>query len=178
MFPPDTLRTERLLLRLPELGDAEHVLQTWSRDPEVMRHLAWRPSADAEAVRAFLEARIEGWKRREGPLSWMIAPAAGGEAMGFLAFTLRDYALEIAYVLAREHWGHGYMTEAVRAVVEAALADPRIFRVHAVCDVEHRASARVLQKAGMSLEGVARRSILEPNLSPEPRDAEVYAIVR
>ncbi len=98
--------------------------------------------------------------------------------MGYLAFTLHGYALEIAYALAREHWGCGYMTEAVTAVVEAALADPRVFRIYAVCDVEHRASARVLQKAGMSLEGVARRSIIEPNLSPEPRDADVYAIVR
>jgi len=178
VFPPETLHTERLLLRLPELGDAEHILSTWSQDPEVMRYLAWRPSADAAEVRAFLEARMQGWKQKQGALSWMIAPRDGGDAMGYLAFTLRDFALEIGYALAREHWGRGYMTEAVRAVVDAAFADPQIFRVYAVCDVEHKASARVLQKAGMSLEGVARRSILEPNLSPEPRDAEVYAIVR
>ncbi len=54
------------MLRVPELGDAEHILETWPRDPEVMRYLAWRPSVDAAEVRAFLEARIQGWKHRTG----------------------------------------------------------------------------------------------------------------
>ncbi|MGH6943752.1 MAG: GNAT family N-acetyltransferase, partial [Geminicoccaceae bacterium] len=82
------------------------------------------------------------------------------------------------YVLARPFWGRGYMTEAVRALIRAALADPWIFRVWAFCDVENLASARVMEKAGMSFEGRLRRWTVHPNVGPEPRDVLCYAKVR
>jgi ribosomal-protein-alanine N-acetyltransferase len=50
--------------------------------------------------------------------------------------------------------------------------------VWAVCDVENVASARVLEKAGLLWEGTLRRYILHPNVSPEPRDAHLYARTR
>ncbi len=70
------------------------------------------------------------------------------------------------------------MTEALRAVIDYAFRDPRVYRVWAVCDAENVASARVLEKAGMSFEGVLRRYGIHPNISPEPRDARCYARVR
>jgi len=48
----------------------------------------------------------------------------------------------------------------------------------AVCDVENIASARVMEKAGLSREGVLRRWLVHPNLGPEPRDCYGYARVR
>ena len=46
------------------------------------------------------------------------------------------------------------------------------------CDVENKASARVLEKVGMQREGTLRRYIVHPNISPEPRDCFVYSKVR
>jgi len=47
-----------------------------------------------------------------------------------------------------------------------------------MCDVDNLASARVLEKVGMSREGVLRRSTMHPNASDEPRDSYCYAIVK
>jgi RimJ/RimL family protein N-acetyltransferase len=44
--------------------------------------------------------------------------------------------------------------------------------------VENIASARVMEKAGMAREGLLRRYVVHPNISAEPRDAYLYAVVR
>jgi RimJ/RimL family protein N-acetyltransferase len=89
-----------------------------------------------------------------------------------------EFSQNLGYVLGRKFWGQGYMTEAVRAVVDYALAEPEVFRVWAVCDVENAASARVLEKAGMRREGILRRWSMHPNISDEPRDSLCYARVK
>lgn len=60
-------------------------------------------------------------------------------------------------------------------MVGALLELPELWRVWATCDVENTASARVLEKAGFTFEGVLHRWDRH-NISPEPRDARVYAI--
>lgn len=85
---------------------------------------------------------------------------------------------ELGYVLARDCWGRGVMTEAAQAVVTWALAQPGIYRVWAVTDVDNHGSARVLEKIGMQREGLLRRWMMHPNLSPEPRDCWCFARVR
>jgi RimJ/RimL family protein N-acetyltransferase len=70
------------------------------------------------------------------------------------------------------------MPEAARAVVDVSLSDPTVRRVWAVCDVDNKASARVMEKIGMSFEAVLRRWVIHPNVSPDPRDSLCYSLVR
>ena len=58
------------------------------------------------------------------------------------------------------------------------MAQPLVFRISAVCDVENVGSARVLEKSGFVREGVLRRWMMHPNVSNEPRDCYSYARVR
>jgi RimJ/RimL family protein N-acetyltransferase len=58
------------------------------------------------------------------------------------------------------------------------MGEPTIWRIQAFCDVENRASARVLEKAGLTFEGTLRRYMVLPNLSDAPRDMLCYAKVR
>lgn len=88
------------------------------------------------------------------------------------------FKLEIGYGMARTHWDKGYMTEALRAVINWAFTQPDVYRVQALCDVDNIGSARVMEKAGMTREGLLRRYVLHPNISDEPRDAYLYAIVK
>jgi RimJ/RimL family protein N-acetyltransferase len=58
------------------------------------------------------------------------------------------------------------------------MEDASIWRVQAFCDLANRASARVLEKAGLTLEGTLRRYMVMPNLSAAPRDMLCYSKVR
>ena len=60
-------------------------------------------------------------------------------------------------------WGRGLATEATAAVFDAAREIDDVARFWATCDVDNRASARVLEKLGMREEGVLRRWSERPN---------------
>jgi RimJ/RimL family protein N-acetyltransferase len=81
-------------------------------------------------------------------------------------------------VLAAAHWRRGLMTEALTEVIGWAMRQPAIWRIGAVCNVDNRASARVMEKAGMQCEGILRRWLLHPNISAEPRDCFSYTRTR
>jgi RimJ/RimL family protein N-acetyltransferase len=81
------------------------------------------------------------------------------------------------YVFAKDAWGHGYATEALRAVHGVAQR-AGVIRLDALCHVDHRASARVLEKAGFAREGVLKRYAEFPNLGVDgPCDVLCYALI-
>ena len=55
---------------------------------------------------------------------------------------------------------------------------PTVWRLAATCDIDNLASARVLEKAGLTREGILRRAIVRPNMTGKPRDALLYSKVR
>lgn len=86
--------------------------------------------------------------------------------------------MELGYVLGRRYWNRGYVTEAAHAVLVQAFSYSSVYRVWATCDIDNLASARVLEKIGMTREGILRRWLVRPNISPEPRDTFLFAKVR
>jgi [ribosomal protein S5]-alanine N-acetyltransferase len=172
---PERLLTERLVLRRPTMTDVGAVY-SYGCDPEVTRYLIFpthRSPADAERFLGTCSAR---WDSGE-EFCWLIT-LQSDEAIGSIACRVRGHAADIGYALARSHWRRGYATEAGEAVVAWAASLGRVYRVWAVCDIDNVVSARVLEKLGMSREGVLRRWSIHPNVSPEPRDCYVYAKVR
>jgi RimJ/RimL family protein N-acetyltransferase len=109
---------------------------------------------------------------------WVIECGEEKQLMGMIIARVDAGKWEMGYVLARKHWGKGYMTEALRGLIAWALKQKEIYRIWAVCDVDNGASARVMEKIGMQREGVLRRWSVHPNISPEPRDSFCYAIVK
>ena len=60
---------------------------------------------------------------------------------------------ELTYLYARPFWGHGYATEAARAVLEVGFRELDLHRIYATCRPANMGSARVLEKLGMRREG-------------------------
>ena len=174
---PESLRTDRLVLRRPVDADAIAIFDGYAQDPEVVRYLMWRPHASIEQTRAYLGIVQHGWDSAT-ELTWAITRRGEDRLIGMIAARPRGFKCDLGYVLARAYWGQGVVAEAGRAVVDLALADPGVYRVWAVCDVDNRASVRVMEKLGMQREGVLRRWVVHPNISPEPRDSLCYARVR
>ena len=175
--PPDQFQTTRLILRRPRMSDADDIINNYASDPEVTRYVTWRPYKDRSEVEPFLQSRLARWDSGE-EYSWVVTVPPEDRAIGMIGCRVREHAADIGYVLSRGYWGRGYVTEAANAIVDWASGLESIYRVWAVCDLENKASARVLEKVGMQQEGILRRYIVHPNVSSTPRDCYVYARVR
>jgi ribosomal-protein-alanine N-acetyltransferase len=172
--PPDVIKTGQLMLRRP---DADDIFDSYAADPEVTRYVTWRPYKDRSEVAPFLRSRLDRWDSGE-EFSWVITRPEEDPVIGMIGCRAREHAADIGYVMSRNCWNRGYTTEAANAVVDWASNLEFVYRVWAVCDVENIASSRVLEKVGMQREGILRRFIVHPNMSPEPRDCFVYSKVR
>jgi RimJ/RimL family protein N-acetyltransferase len=144
---PAELTTERLQLRRWLPSDAEEYRGLWvERDPRAVRRI------DAEG-----RPTVEDIRRRIARNPLAAEPGLGllpierrdtGEFIGYCGLTVGQGSLdepEIAYELARRAHGHGYATEAARAVVEAAARTGRR-RLWATVREWNAASFRVLEK--------------------------------
>ena len=172
---PDTFQTARLILRPITPADAGPIFDGYAQDPEVTRFLTWRPHTSIEQTRAYIAHCTATTSSR----TYVLVGHHDGTLHG--AFDLRQAgggSLGFGYVLTRSSWGHGLMTEALTAVTLWALGQPGVWRIGDVCDAENLASARVMEKAGLSREGLLRRWACHPNVSDEPRDCIVFAKVR
>lgn len=175
--PPTAIETERLILRPPGLHDAPVIFERYAQDHDVTRYLAWRPAASIDDTVVFLRRCQRVWESGEA-FPYAMILAGDDKPIGMIELRPRGHRVELGYVLARPYWNQGYTTEAARAVVDWALAQPGVFRVWAVCDVENAASTRVLEKAGMQREGVLRRWLIHPNVSDTPRDCWCLSIAK
>jgi len=176
--PPEKIQTARLRLTPPRREDAPAVFAAYASDPVATRYLTWRPYTEAGPLAEFLQARADDWARDSGHYAYLIRLIETDEVVGSIGFILENGRATFGYVLGRKHWGRGYMTEALRALLDWTDAQPEIFRAWAFCDVDNPASARVMEKAGMVREGILRRCHVAPNIGAEPRDCIVCARAR
>lgn len=162
MKAPERIETERLVLRRPRGADAAAIFGRYACAEEVTRYLAWPRHRSVAETEAYLAHCDEEWRRwpAGGYLIEEDGALVGGTGLHFEA----EHCASTGYVLARDAWGRGIATEALRAMVEVADTMQGLRRLHALCHAEHAASARVLEKAGFAREGTLRRHTLFPNL--------------
>jgi RimJ/RimL family protein N-acetyltransferase len=82
---------------------------------------------------------------------------------------------ELWYKLHKDHWGQGYATEITKSALRYCFEELNLHRVEAGVAVENIASIRVLEKAGMTREGMKRKNL---PLSTGFSDSFVYAMLR
>lgn len=82
---------------------------------------------------------------------------------------------ELGYWVGKPHWNHGYATEAATAVIQFAFENLEVNRIQARHIASNPASGRVMEKAGMTFEGILRQSIFRWG---EFEDAAIYSILR
>jgi ribosomal-protein-alanine N-acetyltransferase len=174
--PPEVIDLPRLRLRRPRPSDAGAIFE-FASDREAARYADWPVSTDISSVMQLLRGRDQAWNDGS-EFYWVITLPAEEKVIGAIACSVSGHVAEFGYLLNRSFWFNGYATEAARAVVQWASSLPEVWRVAATCDIDNVASARVLEKVGLTLEAVLRRAIVRPNISSEPRDALLYAKVR
>ena len=174
--PPEVFDLQRLRLRRPRASDAAAIFE-YASDPEVARYADWPLSSNAESVRELLRNRESAWAAGS-EFYWVITLLSDDRAIGGIACSVSGPAAEFGFLLSRRFWRQGYATEASRAVAAWVFSVPSLWRLAATCDTENVASARVLEKTGLTREATLRLAIVRPNISSEPRDAFLYSKVR
>jgi [ribosomal protein S5]-alanine N-acetyltransferase len=174
---PQIIETPRLKLRLPILEDATAIFEQYAQDQEVTKYMTWQTHSNIATTQKFLQQSIEDLTAKKYYL-WVILPKKEEKAIGMIRLQLHNYRGELGYVLARRYWNQGLMTEALQPLVDWTLTQENIYRVWAVCDRDNLASARVMEKIGMTREGILHRWLIHPNMSSDPRDCFCYAKVK
>jgi RimJ/RimL family protein N-acetyltransferase len=171
---PVEVPTSRLVLRPPRLDDAPAIFARYASVPDVTKFLAWRRHDSVEETRAFVKFSETEWRSRGcGP--YLIWSRAGETLLGSTGLQFESAQGAVTgYVLAKDAWGRGYATEALRAVIEVARGEG-FQEIAASCHAEHRASARILEKCGFLAAGTLPEQAF-PNLSPPRAPALHYRL--
>ncbi|MBL7937914.1 MAG: GNAT family N-acetyltransferase [Flavobacteriales bacterium] len=157
-FP--VLTTERLVLRALEPSDAWRVFAMRS-DVQVMEHVN-RPLAtslaDAEALIDLITQRGAAGDS----VQWAMTLPGNDAFVGIIGFWRiekeHQYG-ELGYMLAREHWGNGYASEAIAALIPFGFGPLGLHRIEAITRPQNAASIRALEKNGFVCEGYFKENV-------------------
>jgi len=176
MKPPPELATERLLLRGPQEKDLQPAYAIHS-DPEVMRFYGVLPHQTTEKTREHLDwlAKLH---REEIGLRWVITLKDMDQYIGdvgFYDYEKKHNRAEIGYILGKQHWNHGIMTEVIKAALDYGFNEMNLNRVQALVDPRNKGSQKVLEKQGFSYEGTFRDYEYEYG---EYIDLDIHSLLR
>ena len=152
------LETARLRMRRVMEADVERWHLVVFSDPEVMRYLPSGVPVSRDRAREVFRRFEDGWDRA-GLAPWGVELIATGELIGHCGLRNVDELpgeVEVLYALGREHWGHGYATEAAVAAIRFGFERLGLERILAFAVPQNRASRRVMEKVGMAYERRAR----------------------
>ena len=147
-----TLETPRLILTPWRREFAPKMYENWAKDKEVSKYLSWYPHKNVEET----EQVVLHWISQAN-YNWCIIDKETNEPVGNIETVKRfdqDYRCEVGYCLSRKLWNKGYMTEALKKVLEF-LFDEGYYKIILRHITQNVASGRVMQKAGMTYAGKA-----------------------
>ncbi len=161
------------MLRAPRLDDAEELFRSVACDPEVTRYMTWTPHPDVDETRRVITELFNVGDER----TWLIELRDTGEIVGSCGFRPVNgrHSMDFGYCLGRRWWGQRLIAEPVDLLLTEMHSDPRVYRISAICHVDNVRSARVLQRAGLVLEGRLVRHTVFPNIGAAPQDVLLWA---
>jgi aminoglycoside 6'-N-acetyltransferase len=148
------ITTERLVLRRFRPSDAP-TLRAYRSDEAVARYQSWTAPISAEEAEQLVAALAAGDPEAPGWFQYAIERTADGVHIGDIGVNLRENRMqaEIGYTLASVAHGSGYMTEALRGLLDHLFRDRGLLRVSAECDARNSRSSRLLERLGFTREG-------------------------
>jgi len=174
----EPIRTKRLIIRPPRLGDAEAAYERRSL-PEVARYQDWEmPYTRERAEKSIAEgAAMEVLVDGDGWNLTVVDAEAPDRIFGdvYMGMKWGGRCAEVGYTFHPDHWGHGYATEATQAVVDYLFTHVGVTRVEASLHPDNVASARVVESCGMIFEGLTRQSFW---VGDECSDDMLYGMTR
>ena len=171
LYDNESLETNRLLLRKAIKSDAAGVFECGG-DAETVEHLDWEGvQSEEEALNAIIEYN---WSR---PGIWVIEHKEDKKYIGAIDIRIEpeNESSSFGYMLNRNYWGKGYMTEALSEILRLCFEELDLNRVWSCHYTGNEASGKVMQKCGMKYEGVSEQ---ERKIKGVFRDVVRYGITK
>ncbi len=170
MAEPTELNTERLLLRPFRLSDIDDVL-AYTSDPEWPAFYS-RPYDRGAAEYAVARGILTSWDKEA-----LFAVVLQGRVIGLVDLDVdpKHQSAELGYDIARDMWGQGLAPEAATAVCDWGFREFELVKVWAWANARNRRSLRVMEKLGMTREGLHRSC---EAVRGERVDGARYAVLR
>ncbi len=148
------IQTNRLLLRKFTLKDKEAVL-AYGSDEETLKYLVWPGITDLAAA----EKVITVYYAKTGV--YALGLKDSNQCIGCIDIRIEPQheKASFGYILHRDYWNNGYMTEALTAILELCFNELELNRVEATHYAGNEGSGKVMEKSGMKFEGVALQEV-------------------
>ena len=157
--PFPILQTKRLVLRQLTTSDSK----SWSRNlsnHEITGLIGMDPLETAEEIEEIIDSFADRFREGTG-IAWAITLKATSEFIGTCSYESineEKQVGEIGYDLLREYWGLGFMTEALKAIIDYGFEQLGLKRIEANTDPANAASRSLLERLGFNAEGTFRES--------------------
>ena len=170
------LETSRLYLRKFKIDDAETMFNGWCNDPEVSKYMTWNPHQNVEETKSLLSFWIDEYKNPNS-IRYGICLKETNELIG--SIDVVDYIDNnpfVGYCLSKKHWNNGYMTEALKALIDE-LFNKGFEKIVISADVRNIGSNRVIEKCGFKF---THKEFMEhcSRFKPEPVTVNWYELVK
>jgi len=160
-FP--VLETQRLTLRVITPDDTAD-LEEWLPDPALYTYWGRPPHKnELHPGERFIDSRPHIVRKPVVEFVWGMALRSNGKVVGEMCVLSieNNRMAKVAYRLAKEYWGQGLTTEALRAAVEFCFERTELQRLWASADALNIGSCRVLEKSGFLREGYIRQGKMQ-----------------
>ena len=174
VFDTPNLQTNRLLLRKLTLNDVRDVYH-YGAQPEVSVYCIWETHRSTEDATSFIRSAIVKYENNE-PSDWAIYSKENKKVIGAIGYVQHwpeHMRCEVGYAISKDFWKQGYTTEALKAFIKYNFEVAMMHRIEARCIEENVGSYRVMEKAGMQLEGLIRDQLFMNKF----RDLKLYSII-
>jgi len=174
-FESTVLETARLTLRFMDERDIDALYAVYS-DPLVARYLSRPAQTERAQAEKMMSNVLAGYEDGSG-INFGIVRRDDGQLMGncmFFRFHEESRRAEIGYSMARAYWGHGYMNEALVALIDHGFGPLGLNRIEADIDPRNDSSAKSLLRLGFTKEGVLRERWI---VAGEVSDTAYYGLL-
>lgn len=175
---PEPIETNRLLLKTPSWSDVPDIYR-YASNPDVAFFVSWHAHKHIDESYRFI-ARVEKLMNEGTLIEFGIYPKEVGHIIGTIGLMpkLGSPRAEVGYCIDKPYWGRGYVSEALEAVIQYGFSLDHIQRIEAIADETNIGSWRVMEKCGMTKDGLLRNYLHDDRHKNPLRNVFLYSILK
>ena len=175
-FDLPRIETKRFILRKFTENDIDDLYE-YASDNEVTKFLSWDTYKSVDIAVDYIENILLKYSKNE-IAPWGIEWKENSKLIGsidFVYYDRKNFSAEIGYVLNKNYWNKGIMTEALNEIIKFGFDKMDLIRIETRLDPMNVASERVMQKNGLKYEGTLRKKEFLKN---KFIDVKYYSILK